>query len=191
MFDDYYSFHPTIQLSESICVTGFFGTPVPQTIRFVQALSGVPVIDLERLIEHRIGERIAHYLLKHHIDDLFLVEHQILQQLNEQPSLIILRPSTLRFRRNFDLLQGFKGLSLIQSVEQLALQLDAVHQDGRFERFIDIDGRLPISNERLQAEVVVWKRYLPSAWVRYTPMTIAPSGIAGEILTVLQKQFIK
>ena len=146
MFDDYYSFHPTIQLQSSIFVTGFFGTPVATSTRFVQALSGVQVVDVERLLEHRLGERLAHYLCKYQKDDLYRLEYGLLQQvLNEQPSIVVLRPSTLKYRRSFDLLSSQKGLALLQSLRTYLLGCKKSAQQ-RTERLVDLDCRLPISD---------------------------------------------
>ena len=115
VFDDYYSFHPTIQLPSSIFVTSFFGSPLAQSARFVQALSALPVIDVERVLEHQLGERLAHYLIKHHKEDLYTLEHEIiLRALDEQPSIVVLRPSTLKYRRNRDILGTQNGMALIQ-----------------------------------------------------------------------------
>ena len=190
MFDDYYSFHPTIQLQSSIFVTGFFGTPVATSTRFVQALSGVQVVDVERLLEHRLGERLAHYLCKYQKDDLYRLEYGLLQQvLSEQPSIIVLRPSTLKYRRSFDLLSSQKGLALLQSTENISSQLQEIHTQQRTERLVDLDCRLPISDVELHAEMVVWKRYIPASWHRFSPVSVAPSGIASEILEVLSDHF--
>lgn len=189
MFDDYYSFHPTIQLRSSVFVAGFFGTPVAQSARFVQALSGVQVVDVERLLEHKIGERLAHYLCKYQKDDLYRLEHTVLQQvLTEQPSIVVLRPSTLRYRRNLDLVSSHNGIALLQSKEQLSLQIQEIHEQQRTERLVDLDCRLPISDTELHAEMVVWKRYIPSSWHRLNPDAVAPSGIASEMLQVLSDQ---
>ena len=96
MFDDYYSFHPRLQLKQSVCVVGFFGTPLAQSVRFMQAISGLPVQDLERLLEHKLGSRLEHYLQGHHKDQLQALELDIVQSaLGEQPSVIALRPSSL------------------------------------------------------------------------------------------------
>ena len=190
VFDDYYSFHPTIQLRSTVYVTGFFGTPVVQSARFVQALSGIQVIDVERLLEHKIGERLAHFLCKYQKDDLYRLEHEVLQQVSsEQPSIVVLRPSTLRYRRNFDLLSEQNGIAVLQSKERLSLQLQDIHTQQRTERLVDLDYRLPISDLVLHAEMVVWKRYIPSSWYRLKPDAVAPSGIASEVIQVLSDHF--
>ena len=165
MFDDYYSFHPTFQLKEHCYVTSFFGTPLPQASRFFQTLSGVPVIDIERLLEHELGSRLAHYNQRHHLDDLHKIECSLLMKVaKEQPSLVVLRPSTLRYRKSRNFLQEKSGVVLQQSQSILQEELDRIYKLNVRERFWDIDLSLPLTPKQLMAEKIVWKRYIPSKW---------------------------
>ena len=187
MFDDYYSFHPQINLKKSICVVGFFGTPLAQSVRFMQAISGLPVQDVERLLEHRLGTRLAHYLRGHHKEDLWKVEYDILQSsLSEQPSVIALRPSTLRYKRSRELLSRLDGVVLMQSVSTLHTLLDIIHHDDRRERFHDLDLTLPLTENQIHAERTVWKRYLPKAWQSLSTEETTPSALGQHLWEHLQ-----
>ena len=190
MFDDYYSFHPLLQLKQSICVVGFFGTPLAQSVRFMQAISGLPVQDLERLLEHKLGSRLEHYLKGHHKDQLQGFELDIIQSvLGEQPSVIALRPSSLRSRKIRDVLSRLDGVVFMQPLSILLGQLDSIHQDNRRERFHDLDLQLPVTEVQLQAEWIVWKRYLPNHWKEIQSSETAPSALGQELWNYLQEFF--
>lgn len=190
MFDDYYSFHPQLQLKKSICVIGFFGTPLAQSVRFMQAISGLPVQDIERLLEHRIGSRLETYLKGHHKEELSKIEHSILESsLREQPSVIAIRPSTLRFRKTRDLLGTLDGVVLNQPLSVLFQLLSTIHAESRDQRFHDLDLSLPITESQLQAEWVVWKRYLPAHWQTITTSDTAPSALGQSLWEHLQGSY--
>ena len=190
MFDDYYSFHPQLQLKQSVCVVGFFGTPLAQSVRFMQAISGLPVQDLERLLEHKLGSRLEHYLQGHHKDQLQALELDIVQSaLGEQPSVIALRPSSLRSRKVRDILNRLDGVVFMQPLPVLLQQLEAIHQDNRRERFHDLDLQLPVTASQLQAEWIVWKRYLPSHWKAIQSSETAPSALGEQLWNHIQDHF--
>ncbi len=186
--DDYYSFNPRFHLSQHCYVISFFGTPLPASTRYFQTLSGVPVIDIERLLEHELGSRLAHYAQLHHRDEIYQVECEILKRVyKEQPSLIVLRPSTLRYRKNRDFLQGKNGLVLKQSADILSEQLQVIHSEDRRERFWDLDLTLPLSEQQLIAEMIVWQRYLPSHWQRLDFAKVSALEIGQQLITECQQ----
>ncbi len=188
MFDDYYSFHPQLNLNAHICVVGFFGTPLAQSVRFMQAISGLPVQDVERLLEHRLGSRLAHYLSGHHKEDLYLEERKVLHAaFAEQPSVIALRPSTLRFRRNREWLAQQDGIVISQSIPTLHRLLTEIHEGERWERLHDLDLKLPLTESQIHAEYTVWKRYLPSKWHHLDTDSTAPSALGQELWTHIQQ----
>ncbi len=188
MFDDYYSFHPQINLKTHICVVGFFGTPLAQSVRFMQAISGLPVQDVERLLEHRLGSRLAHYLSGHHKEDLYLEERKVLQAaFSEQPSVIALRPSTLRFRKNREWLAQKDGIVISQPISTLHSMLTDIYENDRRERLHDLDLRLPLTESQVLAEHTVWKRYLPSNWHHLNTESTAPSALGQELWTQIQQ----
>ena len=190
MFDDYYSFHPLLQLKQSICVVGFFGTPLAQSVRFMQAISGLPVQDIERLLEHKLGSRLEHYLKGHHKDQLQTLELDIVESvLGEQPSIIALRPSSLRSRKVRDVLNRLDGVVFMQPLPVLLEQLDLIHQDNRRERFHDLDLQLPVTEAQLQAEWIVWKRYLPNHWNVIESSDSAPSALGQQLWNHIQDRF--
>lgn len=61
--EDYYSPHPRRQLSRPLAVTGQLGSGVASVARGVAARTGLPFVELERLVEARIGSTRA--LLAH------------------------------------------------------------------------------------------------------------------------------
>ena len=190
MFDDYYSFYPQLQLKKSVCVIGFFGTPLAQSVRFMQAISGLPVQDLERLLEHKLGARLEHYLQGHHKDQLQQQELNIVESvLGEQPSIIALRPSSLRSRKVRDALTTLDGVVFVQPLSVLQNQLDRIYQEDRRERFRDLDLQLPVTDTQLQAEWIVWKRYLPNHWQEIESSETAPSALGQQLWNHIQDRF--
>ena len=190
MFDDYYSFYPQLQLNKSVCVIGFFGTPLAQSVRFMQAISGLHVQDIERLLEHKLGARLEHYLQGHHKDQLQQQELDIVESvLGEQPSIIALRPSTLRYRKVRDALVGLDGVIFVQPLSVLQQQLDTIYQEDRRERFRDLDLQLPVTENQLQAEWIVWKRYLPNHWKVIESSETAPSALGQQLWNHIQDRF--
>ena len=190
MFDDYYSFYPQLQLKESVCVISFFGTPLAQSVRFMQAISGLPVHDLERLLEHKLGSRLEHYLQGHHKEQLHQHELNILESvLGEQPSIIALRPSSLRYRKVRDALATLDGVVFVQPLPIMQQQLDRIYHEDRRERFRDLDLKLPLTATQLQAEWIVWKRYLPNHWQEIESSETAPSALGQQLWNHLQDRF--
>ena len=190
MFDDYYSFHPQIQLKSSICVTSFFGTPLAQSVRFMQAISGLPVQDLERLLEHKVGARLAHFLQGYHKDQLQQLELNVVESvMGEQPSVIALRPSSLRYRKVNDVLACLDGVVFVQPLPVLQQQLALIYNEDRHDRFRDLDLKLPVTDTQLQAEWIVWRRYLPKHWHVIETSETAPSALGQQLWNHIQDRF--
>ena len=187
MFDDYYSFNPRFHLEQHCFVVSFFGTPLPTGARFFHTLSGVPVVDVERVLEHELGSTLSHYERLHHREAIFQVELDLLQRVsNEQPSLIVLRPSTLRYRKSRDFLQRKSGIVVQQDPSVLMEQLNTIYTEDRRERYWDLDLPLPITEPQLLAEWVVWKRFLPLDWKQISIPKISPLELGQQLITECQ-----
>lgn len=61
---DYYGHGPLIDLDRPLCITGFMGARVEATAKSIAALAGVPVVELDREVEHRSGKSLSHLVLK-------------------------------------------------------------------------------------------------------------------------------
>ena len=59
MLDPYYSPQPLLILDRPVALVGFFGARLPQIAAVVSATTGVPLGDLERMIEHRTGRSLS------------------------------------------------------------------------------------------------------------------------------------
>ena len=77
----------------------------------------------------------------------------------------------------------------MQPLPILHQQLEAIHQDNRRERFHDLDLQLPVTASQLQAEWIVWKRYLPSHWKAIQSSETAPSALGEQLWSHIQDRF--
>ncbi len=56
--DDYYGWRPTLTLERPVVLCGIPGTDVGRTARAVNLLTGVPLVWLDRVVEHRLGRSV-------------------------------------------------------------------------------------------------------------------------------------
>lgn len=62
--EDYYGYHPTRLLHRPIALTGFMGCPLDQIGSIVTNLSGLPLHDIDRGVEHSAGCSTAQLVLE-------------------------------------------------------------------------------------------------------------------------------
>ena len=109
----YYDYTPTITLSRPLALIGLPGTPYRQVGLELAALTGLPLTDLDRLIEHRVGQSVWDL-----VDDQGLAAYRQLQtQLLPQtlsgipPGIVILGEGALLEDNNRH--QVLAGTSLV------------------------------------------------------------------------------
>lgn len=188
MFDPYYSCQPTMVLSKPVCCLGTMGSILPVTLRFLQSTTMLPIADLERLLEHRMGKNLSYLAHNYNVEDIFVEEGSVLQSLLlQQPmSLLLLRYNTLYYRKNRDTLQQMQGFYLEESPEHIWKRIEEQRVQGHpLDRHID--RYLLQEYTAFQAEHTVWKRYIPSHWTRIVVGTEAPLSVAEKILHIVQQ----
>ncbi|MED5373897.1 MAG: shikimate kinase [Myxococcota bacterium] len=87
---------PSLLLDKPLCITGFMGARVDATAKAIAALSGLPVLELDRQIEHDSGKSIAHLVLREGQDKRRLLERAALDKaLSGRPRVIALGDGAL------------------------------------------------------------------------------------------------
>ena len=54
----YYDYHPTLQLERPVVLGGMPGTPYREVGHYLTSLTGLPLLDLDRWLEHQVGESL-------------------------------------------------------------------------------------------------------------------------------------
>ena len=54
----YYDYHPTLQLERPVVLGGMPGTPYREVGHYLTSLTGIPLLDLDRWLEHQVGESL-------------------------------------------------------------------------------------------------------------------------------------
>ena len=60
----YYDPYPLIYLDQPLCLIGFMGSDVHSVAYFLSSLSGVPFVELDKLVEHEVGMSLAQLYLE-------------------------------------------------------------------------------------------------------------------------------
>ena len=76
----YYDMYPGIYLERPLVLTGFLGSQTAQTAQALCALTGLPLVDLDRDIESRAGQSVSHFFLREGECAFRNVEHALLLQ---------------------------------------------------------------------------------------------------------------
>lgn len=86
----YYDMFPGAVLERPLVLTGFLGTQTAQTAQAICALTGLPLVDLDRDIESRSGRSLSHLILREGECAFRNVEHALLlQALDRTPPAVI------------------------------------------------------------------------------------------------------
>ncbi len=90
MSSDYYSPHPRTRLERPLGLVGYAGSGVRAVARGICAVTGLPLNDVERLVEARAGRSRARLLLEDGAEALRAVETEVaLQALERRPPGVI------------------------------------------------------------------------------------------------------
>ena len=87
----YYDPHPLIELSRPVALIGFVGADVNPTGHLLSRMTGAPLFDLDRVIEHRSGRSLVQFLVERGSSALRSLEHvELMRGLEQQPPPLML-----------------------------------------------------------------------------------------------------
>ena len=188
MWNDYYSWHPTIQCKKPLILSGFYGTPIAQIGRFISSLSGVNCIDCERLIEHKLNYRLSPWFEEHELEELEKDETSLLKQSLQgtPPSFILLPPHMMFHPMVQDLIkkQQVEGIIITRSRAAMWNSIQQIwHADS--DRYIDIEKGSSL--DEIHRYYLDWLSLCPKDWVRYPMQTETPLKIAQRIIAKMSE----
>lgn len=95
--DGYYDPIVSHFLEKPLCLCGFWGARIPEIAVHVSSYTGIPLADLERKIEHSLGESLSFVAKKGREKELVSTEYRCLEHLlDSRPyPVVALRPETL------------------------------------------------------------------------------------------------
>ncbi len=102
MSDDYYDYHPTVQIERPIVLGGVPSAPYREVGHYLATLSGLTLVDLDRWLEHQVGTSLWDFVQAEGEDALRRGESEYLERaLNAHPhGLIIVGEGTLAQQEN-------------------------------------------------------------------------------------------
>ena len=188
MWDDYYSWQPTIQLQNHIILSGFYGTPSAQTARFINALSGIACIDFERILEHKLSARLSRWAENNPLSALESEESALLTQTcqNSPPSLILLPAHTL-FHPTIQqtiLQKNLQGIIITRSRAAIWNSLQKLWESTP-DRFLNIQKGTDL--DEIHQYYLRWLSQCPKSWIRQPMQTETALEIAKRIITQLSE----
>lgn len=100
--DGYYDYHPRIIPDRPLAITGFVGARIPLVGAAVTALTGLPLHELDRLIEHTAGISIPHLVIRDGEAAMRNLESKLLKRALDAkpPGVITLGEGTLLAKKN-------------------------------------------------------------------------------------------
>ena len=111
-FDPYYDYGPLRVLSKPLALCGYYGSGVPELSFALSAQTGLPLHDIERMMEHKLGQRLSTYE-----GTINPIEQELIGQvLNQKPyGIIMLRPQSLN---NSDILKKVKKYATLMYIQR-------------------------------------------------------------------------
>lgn len=187
--DPYYSPSPLLILDRPLALVGFLGARVPQTAAMFSALTGVPLLDLERMVEHRVGSSLVRFVLTEGLDALHTAEEALLrQQLRlSPPPVLALGPATLQHPASARLIRRHATLVYIQRdmLEMYGNLLDEL--DDASSRCWMMAGQRPGSVGDLLPAFAGWRPSYERAQHTLNGSSRSPTAIANELVAQLQQ----
>ncbi len=87
----YYDYHPTVALSRSVVLGGTPSAAYREVGHDLAALTGLPLIDLDRWLEHQVGQSLWDFLQREGEDKLRYMETELLvKSLSNSPCGLII-----------------------------------------------------------------------------------------------------
>ena len=187
MFDPYYSPHPLLILDRPVALVGFFGARVPQVAAAFSATTGVPLGDLERMIEHHTGRSLARYVYESGTDALHRLEASLLKDLLKAspPPIIALGPATLQHAPSAKLLRRHARTIYIKR-DLLSLYGNLLDElDGATSRCWLFPGARPDNVGVLQPVFARYRESYEAAGTTLDAAGRAPVAIASALQAML------
>ena len=112
---DYYDYHPTVALSRCVVLGGTPSAAYREVGHDLAALTGLPLIDLDRLLEHQVGASLWDFLQREGEDKLRRLENELFaKSLETSPcALIIAGGGVLVQESNRRLIKGRAALAYL------------------------------------------------------------------------------
>ena len=86
----YYDHHSQIILAKPLCLVGFTGAEVHSVGYFISGMTGIPYVELDKLVEHDVGMSLAQLYLEEGEDRWRQLEsHHLAKTLDVRPPRII------------------------------------------------------------------------------------------------------
>lgn len=127
---DYFDYHPQVIPAQPIAIAGFPGARNALVGATVSALTGLPLRDLEHLVEHRAGESISSIVLSQGQARLRRLEHDTLGSVlgESPPGIVVLSEGSLSKRETLQLVKRhaqlvYLRLSLFELFSHLRREL--------------------------------------------------------------------
>ena len=99
MIDPYYEPHSRLILSKPIALIGFWGARVTEIAVAVSQMSGVPFLDVERNMEHRLGMSLQQFVIRNNPNEARKIEKDVIVDTLKgmhTPPIISLRPDSFQ-----------------------------------------------------------------------------------------------
>ena len=165
--DDYYSPHPTMVLKRPLAICGFWGARVPETAIRISCVTGIPVVDIERGLEHHLGMSLGEFVDINGPHRLLAEEEKYLPRMlptGVLPPIVILRPQTMLSSRNRRLLLSrTETVYLNRSVDQLFSRIIDLYDRGDRSRFQGIPVENPRDLSQISDLLDTYRRYYHKA----------------------------
>ena len=142
-FDPYYDYSPRRLLSRPLVLCGYYGSGVPELSFALSAQTGIPLHDIERQLEHRIGKRLIS-----HQSDLESLEHQLIRQVLQQTpyGIIMLRPQSLKHPPTLKMIQErAQSIYIQRDIFVLFANLLDIRRQADHNRYCPLPAQLNIN----------------------------------------------
>lgn len=113
---DYYDYAPTVALSRSVACAGHPGSNYREIVYDLAALTGLPLHDLDRRVEHEVGQTLWSYAREHGRTSLHQLVTTLLPGVLAQspPGLVVLGEGALLDKVQLELVMTHASLVFFQ-----------------------------------------------------------------------------
>ena len=189
MLDPYYSPQPLLILDRPVALVGFFGARLPQIAAVVSATTGVPLGDLERMIEHRTGRSLSRLVFESGIEALHQHEESLLEGLLQEspPPIIALGPATLQHAPSARLIRRKARVIYVRDT-LLSLYGNLLDElDGATRRCWLFPNSRPESVGSIQSAFAQYRASYESAERTLDATGRSPVALAGMLVSMITK----
>jgi shikimate kinase len=186
----YYDYHPTVSLRRPVVLTGFYGSAADGVGQMLTQRTGLPLIELDRWIEHEAGGTLASVALSRGEPTLRSLEGRLLvKALAERPpGVIVLGEGGLLDDKNLQRVKTSADLVVLTGTAAALVPRAEEERELHLERPWQFCG-LPAVTEELVEKMLVPRR---TAWAR-ADMTLDVAGrsatsMAADVLAWLRAE---